>query len=110
MGHIVGVRVLEAEVVLLQQVQVVVDLFHQLLTGGFFLKEEKRDTCFYISIQDQAPLVSSNIFKYYLFEPRTFRRNLTKRFKPQNLPDSGMHIVSQSVDIQTLISGLGFLS
>ncbi len=30
---VVGIRVLEAEVVLLDQVEVVVDLLHQLLTG-----------------------------------------------------------------------------
>ena len=37
---VVRIRVLEAEVVLLDQVEVVVDLLHQLLTGRLFLEKK----------------------------------------------------------------------
>ena len=41
-GHVVGIGVLEAEVVLLDEVQVIVDLLHQLLSRRFFLQEKKK--------------------------------------------------------------------
>ena len=42
MGNAVRIGVLQSEVILFNQVQMVIDLLHQLLARGFFLQRETR--------------------------------------------------------------------